>query len=156
MDSWRRKYGYRRSPRRYRDGGGGGFQFGGMHIGIGGAIILLILSIVFKTNFFALLSGGGGAHGSVIGQRSKSPARHVPARSSGKAAGAVRVFRSGRHPENLGHYLPQQENKRTGTPSWCYFAMPFNRAAEVRKRPPGRFIARKTKKFTSTWVFTMS
>src|SRR6202022_2816787 len=41
------------------DGGGGGFQFGGMHIGIGGAIILLILSFVFKTNFFALLSGGG-------------------------------------------------------------------------------------------------
>jgi predicted metalloprotease len=41
------------------DSGGGGFQFGGMHIGIGGAIILLILSFVFKTNFFALLSGGG-------------------------------------------------------------------------------------------------
>jgi predicted metalloprotease len=40
-------------------GGGGGFQFGGMHIGIGGAIVLLILSFVFKTNFFALLSGGG-------------------------------------------------------------------------------------------------
>ncbi len=42
-------------------GGGGGFQFGGMHIGIGGALILLVLSIVFKTNFFALLSGGGAA-----------------------------------------------------------------------------------------------
>jgi len=40
-------------------GGGGGFGFGGMHIGIGGAIVLLILSFVFKTNFFALLSGGG-------------------------------------------------------------------------------------------------
>src|SRR5580700_10095880 len=32
--------------------GGGGFQFGGMHIGIGGAIVLLILSFVFRTNFF--------------------------------------------------------------------------------------------------------
>ena len=42
-------------------GGGGGFGFGGMHIGIGGAIILLILSFVFKTNFFALLGGGGGS-----------------------------------------------------------------------------------------------
>lgn len=41
-------------------GGGGGFQFGGMHIGIGGAIVLLILSVVFKQNFFALLGGGSG------------------------------------------------------------------------------------------------
>jgi len=36
--------------RRDDSGGGGGFQFGGMHIGIGGAIVLLILSFVFKTN----------------------------------------------------------------------------------------------------------
>jgi predicted metalloprotease len=40
-------------------GGGGGMQFGGMHIGIGGAIVLLVLSLIFKTNFFALLGGGG-------------------------------------------------------------------------------------------------
>jgi predicted metalloprotease len=40
-------------------GGGGGFGFGGMHIGVSGAIVLVILSFVFKTNFFALLGGGG-------------------------------------------------------------------------------------------------
>ena len=45
------------------DSGGGGFGFGGggfggIHIGIGGFIILLILSFVFKRNFFAVLSGG--------------------------------------------------------------------------------------------------
>lgn len=45
--------------RRGQGGGGGGFQFGGMHLGIGGALILLVLSIVFKQNFFALLGGGG-------------------------------------------------------------------------------------------------
>jgi predicted metalloprotease len=39
--------------------GGGGFQFGGMHVGIGGAILLLILSFIFRTNFFALLGGRG-------------------------------------------------------------------------------------------------
>jgi len=37
------------------EGGGGGFQFGGMHIGIGGAIVLAILSFVFHRNLFALL-----------------------------------------------------------------------------------------------------
>jgi len=46
--------------RRDEGGGGGGFQFGGMHLGIGGALILLVLSIVFKQNFFALLGSGGG------------------------------------------------------------------------------------------------
>ena len=44
-------------------GGGGGFQFGGIHIGIGGFIILLILSLVFKRNFLSLAGIGtmGGA-----------------------------------------------------------------------------------------------
>jgi predicted metalloprotease len=51
-------------------GGGGGFQFGGMHLGIGGIIILLILSVVFKTNFFAMLGGGG----------SPAPTSHVEGR----------------------------------------------------------------------------
>ncbi len=39
-------------------GGGGGFGFGGMHIGLGGVVVLFILSLVFKQNFFALLGGG--------------------------------------------------------------------------------------------------
>ncbi len=50
-------------------GGGGGFQFGGMHLGIGGALILLVLSLVFKQNFFALLGNGGAApHSSAMSQ----------------------------------------------------------------------------------------
>jgi len=43
--------------------GGGGFQFGGMHIGIGGALVLLVLSLIFKQNFFALLGGGSVSTG---------------------------------------------------------------------------------------------
>jgi uncharacterized protein len=45
--------------RRDQSGGGGGFGFGGMRLGIGGIIILFVLSLIFKQNFFALLGGGG-------------------------------------------------------------------------------------------------
>jgi len=53
-------------------GGGGGFQFGGMHIGIGGTIVLLILSFVFKTNLFALLGGGTGDPGPAVSRPNPS------------------------------------------------------------------------------------
>ena len=46
-----------------RDSGGGGGGFSGMglgapHFGIGGMLVLLVLSLVFHRNFFALFSGG--------------------------------------------------------------------------------------------------
>jgi predicted metalloprotease len=49
--------------RREEGGGGGGFGFGGggfggIHIGIGGFLLLVVLSFVFKTNFIGLLTGG--------------------------------------------------------------------------------------------------
>jgi predicted metalloprotease len=50
------------------EGGGGGFQFGGAHIGIGGAIVLLILSFVFRTNLFTLLGGGSVDSGTAVSQ----------------------------------------------------------------------------------------
>ena len=39
-------------------GDGGGFNFGGIHMGIGGFLILLILSLVFKRNFLSLAGIG--------------------------------------------------------------------------------------------------
>jgi len=39
-------------------GGGGGFGFG--HLGIGGILIVGLLSLVFHQNFFSLFSGGSG------------------------------------------------------------------------------------------------
>lgn len=45
-----------------RRGGGGGFSFGrGPQVGCGGAVILLILSLLTGRNFFALFDGSGSA-----------------------------------------------------------------------------------------------
>jgi predicted metalloprotease len=45
--------------RRGSSGGFGGFGIGGKGIGCGGAVILLVLSLLFHKNFFALLGTGG-------------------------------------------------------------------------------------------------
>ena len=54
-------------------GGGGGFNFGGIHLGIGGFLILLVLSLVFKRNFLALAGFGGGDNSTAISR--PDPAR---------------------------------------------------------------------------------
>jgi len=41
--------------------GGGGGGFGLPHLGIGGLIVVALLSLIFHRNFFAFFSGGGGA-----------------------------------------------------------------------------------------------
>jgi len=51
-----------------REEGGGGGGIGGMHIGIGGFLILLVLSLVFKRDFFSLIGGQGVATGPSISQ----------------------------------------------------------------------------------------
>ena len=49
-------------------GGGGGFNFGGIHIGIVGFLVLLVLSLVFKRNFLSLAGFGGGSSPTQISQ----------------------------------------------------------------------------------------
>jgi predicted metalloprotease len=53
------------------EGGGGGFNFGGIggvHLGIGGTILLIALSYFLHINLFSVL-GGGDASGPVAGDR---------------------------------------------------------------------------------------
>ncbi|MDQ6676961.1 MAG: neutral zinc metallopeptidase [Acidobacteriota bacterium] len=68
--------------RRDDSGGGGGFGgfggggFGGVHLGIGGTLILLVLSFLFKTNLFQFFGGGGAeSQPSQIEQRAADPQR---------------------------------------------------------------------------------
>jgi hypothetical protein len=53
---------------RDQSGGGGGFNFGGIHLGIGGFLILLVLSLVFKRNFLALVGMGDSGGSSQVSQ----------------------------------------------------------------------------------------
>ena len=44
------------------ESGGGGSNFGGfngMHLGIGGTLVVIVLSLIFRTDLFSVLSGGG-------------------------------------------------------------------------------------------------
>src|ERR1700760_3630468 len=93
-------------------GGGGGFQFGGMHIGIGGALILLVLSIVFKTNFFALLSGGNGVQPAPSSYSEPNTPRGSSARDqSEKPLVQFVSFVLDDTQKTWTALLPQQENK---------------------------------------------
>ena len=92
------------------DNGGGGFQFGGMHIGIGGAIILLILSFVFKTNFFALLSGGGSPAPSSVSEPNR-PRGTSPRDQAEKPLVQFVSFVLDDTQKTWATILPEQENK---------------------------------------------
>ena len=61
-------------------GGGGGFGIGGKSLGCGGFLLLLVLSLVFKKNFFALLSSDGAAPQGppAASDRERSPQDRAP------------------------------------------------------------------------------
>jgi predicted metalloprotease len=56
--------------------GGGGFGFGGVRLGLGGIVVVAILSLVFRRNFFALFSGDSSSAPSSAprGASSQTPA----------------------------------------------------------------------------------
>jgi uncharacterized protein len=56
-------------------GGGGGFGFGGMRLGLGGLLLLGLLSLIFKQNFFALLDGGSTGSPGPAAVSNADPAR---------------------------------------------------------------------------------
>jgi predicted metalloprotease len=58
--------------------GSGGMGFGGgggLRLGLGGFILLAVLSLIFKTNFFSLIGGGGGGDVARVGQLGTSQSR---------------------------------------------------------------------------------
>ncbi len=60
--------------RRDDDSGGGG-GFGGIHLGIGGTIVVAVLSLIFHQNFFALFSGSSANTGAPAASHHVNPAQ---------------------------------------------------------------------------------
>ena len=56
-------------------GGGGGFRIGGGRLGIGGFLVLLVLSVLFKTDLTGALGGGGGGGGVPLPAPDGAPAQ---------------------------------------------------------------------------------
>jgi len=59
--------------RRGEGGGGGGFRLGGGKLGIGGFVILALLSLIFKKNFFAMVGAGPGDSGGPVATGTPPP-----------------------------------------------------------------------------------
>ena len=62
-----------------RRGSSGGGGIGGLHFGIGGTIIVLVLSLLFHRNLFTLLGDSGGTTTTSAGDASAPPADETPA-----------------------------------------------------------------------------
>ena len=60
-----------------RGSSGGRFSGGGARLGLGGMLVLLVLSLVFKRDFFSLV-GAGGAGGDGTGQVTSGPVQSTP------------------------------------------------------------------------------
>jgi len=54
--------------RRGESGGSGGFQVGGIHLGLGGVVVLFVLSLIFKRDFLSLLSTDSVGTGTNVNQ----------------------------------------------------------------------------------------
>lgn len=55
-------------------GGGGGMRFGGRGLGVGGLLVVVILSVIFKKDFLGLLSGGADPSAPAQGPVESTPA----------------------------------------------------------------------------------
>ena len=74
---------------------GGGRGFGGIHLGLGGMVVVGILSLVFKTNLFALLGSGGSQSSAPVANSPQANERRQL--ESGSEKIAVEAFNDVQH-----------------------------------------------------------
>jgi len=129
--------------------GGGGFQFGGIHLGIGGAIVLLILSFIFETNLFTLLGGRRLRHGG------KPAGPFSRCQGEATSTGSSRSYSMTRR--RLGRsFCRSRRALPIVTPSWCFSAIALGPHAVAQRQPRVLSIVLKMRGSTLTWVFSTS
>ena len=65
-----------------RGSSGRGFGGGGMRMGLGGMVVLAVLSLVFGQNFFSLAGGGGPVETGAAPPGAEGPVASTPAEDS--------------------------------------------------------------------------
>ena len=103
-----------------RGEGGGGFNLGGfsgMHLGIGGTLVLIVFSFLFRTNLFDVLGGGGTAPSASVRPLSNPDTDPAEKREVEFVKFVLNDVQS-----TWERLLPRQA-LLTGTPSWCCSAI---------------------------------
>ncbi len=147
-------------------GGGGGFGgfggpgfggsgFGGIHLGIGGVLVVGVLSLFFHQNLFSVFSGGSTDSGPVSSAPYRSPIQ-PGATSEGNSTQDsqekpeyqfIRFVLMTCKPIGTLFFQPKRTGS-TATPSWCYTAANIRRLVEKRRSRSGRFIVPAIRKST--------
>jgi uncharacterized protein len=136
--------------RRNESGGGGGFGgFGGGRLGLGGILIVGLLSLIFRHNFFTLFSGDSGA---------PATTRSAPRQTTPQEQTQVQFmsFVLDDAQRNWDEILPRDAGVRYRHAKLVLFRDAIHPDAAWRKMRPDRSIVRKTKKSISTWASSTS
>ncbi|MGD1069922.1 MAG: neutral zinc metallopeptidase [Bryobacteraceae bacterium] len=133
-----------------RNDSGGGPGFGGFHLGIGGAIIIGLLSLVFHRNLFQLFSGQAGS--APVARSRPNADGSDPERPEVQFVSFVLDDAQ----KNWDRMLPDQEHIPYRHAKLVLIATRILRLAGWRRRRSGRFTVRATRKFIWIWDFSMS
>ena len=135
-----------------RRGQGGGFGGGGMRMGLGGFVVLLVLSLVFRKDFFSLLGADGAPAARPPSQPPPAPGGRC--REEDERAQFVTFVLD--DTQDTWTKLLAVAASRTSALRWCSSATPRSPPVASDRRPRARSTVPAITGSTSTWDSTTS